>query len=70
MALMARVGEEADTDSRYRLLGEAQVALADDAVNGFLFQLAKHGVWKTGIEGLWHDSPVQANDLTAVRWVE
>jgi peptide/nickel transport system substrate-binding protein len=52
------------------LYGEAQELLAEDSVNVFLFQLAKHGVWKAGIEGLWHNSPIPANDLTAVRWTE
>ena len=43
--------------------------LATDAVNGFLFMLPKTGVWNAKLEGLWENSPVQANDLTEVRWV-
>ena len=39
-----------------------------DAVNGYLFMLPKTGVWNAKIEGLWENSPVQANDLTEVRW--
>jgi peptide/nickel transport system substrate-binding protein len=59
-----------DAAERTALYGEAQEMLAEDSVNVFLFQLAKHGVWKAGIEGLWHNSPIPANDLTAVRWTE
>ena len=58
------VGEKA----RYALMAKAQKIISDDAVVGFLFQLAKSGVWKKGVKGLWHNSPVQANDLTAVYW--
>ena len=47
---------------------QAQEIIANDAVNGFLFQLAKSGIWDARVEGLWANSPVQANDLTAVRW--
>ena len=59
-----------DTQKRYELMGEAQKILADDAVNAFLFQLAKAGVWNAKLEGLWENSPIQANDLTEVRWTE
>ena len=55
-------------EERYALMGEAQRKLAEDAVNGFIFQLAKHGVWDAKLKGLWENSPVQANDLTAVEW--
>ena len=44
--------------------------LADDAVNGFLFELPKIGVWDAKVEGLWENAPIQANDLTKVKWVE
>jgi len=47
-----------------------QRIIAEDYVNGFLFQLAKTGVANANIEGLWENSPTQANDLTAVRWTQ
>jgi len=53
---------------RYALMAEAQKIIAEDAVNGFMFQLAKTGVWNAKINGLWENSPVQANDLTGVSW--
>jgi len=58
----------ADPKKRYALMGAAQAILAKDAVNGFLFQLAKLGIWNKNIMGLWENSPVQANDLTGVSW--
>ena len=57
-----------DQQARYALLGQAQRIVAEDAVNGFIFQLPKLGVWKKGLVGLWENSPVQANDVTEVRW--
>ena len=68
--LMADLAAATDPAEQNRILAEAQTLLAEDSVNGFLFQLAKRGVWSAKLEGLWHNSPVQANDLTAVRWVE
>jgi len=44
--------------------------IAEDYVNGYLFQLAKTGVANAKIEGLWENAPTQANDLTGVRWME
>ena len=69
-ALMAELEATLDNDARNALLVEAQKKLAADAVNVFLFQLAKHGVWKREVTGLWENSPVQANDLTEVYWKE
>jgi peptide/nickel transport system substrate-binding protein len=68
--LIDRLAETADEDGRNAILADAQTTLADDSVNAFLFQLAKHGVWDARIEGLWENSPVQANDLTEVHWSE
>jgi peptide/nickel transport system substrate-binding protein len=69
---IAELWEEAkatpDDAARNRLYGEMQRIIADDAVNGFLFQLPKIGVWNKNLTGLWKDSPIQANDVTAVRW--
>ncbi len=67
---MAALEKTSDETARYALFADAQRILADDAVNGFLFQLAKHGVWNAKVVGLWHNSPVQANDVTQVYWRE
>ncbi len=66
--VMADLDATADEKGRYALMAKAQKTISDDAVVGFLFQLAKSGVWKKGVKSLWHNSPVQANDLTAVYW--
>ena len=66
--VLAKLDRETDTEKRYALMREAQEIVAKDAVNGYLFQLAKAGVWNKDVEGLWENSPVQANDLTGVRW--
>jgi len=57
-----------DFKKRDELLKEAQRAVAADAVNGFLFQLAKIGVWKKDLVGLWENAPTPQVDLTGVYW--
>ncbi|WP_425483831.1 ABC transporter substrate-binding protein [Hongsoonwoonella zoysiae] len=69
-ALISRLNATTDTVKRYELMRQAQKMIADDAVNGFLFQLAKTGVWNARLKGLWENAPVQANDLTRVYWEE
>lgn len=59
-----------DDAKRNELYGQAQKILAEDAVAGFLFELPKIGVWDAKVEGLWENSPIQANDLTKVKWAE
>ncbi len=66
--VMAELNATAGEKKRYALMAKAQKIITEDAVNVFLFQLAKTGVWRKGIKGLWHNSPVQANDLTGVYW--
>ncbi len=68
--VMAALDAESDQEKRNALYKQAQEILAKDAVNGFLFQLPKTGVWDAKVEGLWENSPVQANDLTKVKWVD
>lgn len=69
-ALMETLTATTDPAARSELLAEAQQMIAADYVNGFLFQLAKTGVANADIEGLWENSPTQANDLTGVRWTD
>ena len=57
-------------DKRNALYRQAQEIIAKDAVNGYLFELAKTGVWDAKLNGLWENSPIQANDLTGVSWSE
>ena len=44
--------------------------MAEHYVNVFLFQLAKTGVADARLQGLWANSPTQANDMTGVAWAE
>lgn len=70
VALNDTLATTSDPVERSSLLSEMQQIIAADYVNGYLFQLAKTGVADARIEGLWENSPTQANDLTAVRWTE
>ncbi len=69
-ALMEDLRATADPAARTALLQQAQQVIAEDHVNGYLFQLAYPTVAKAGLRGLWRDAPTQATDLTAVYWEE
>lgn len=69
-ALLQSLSAESDPAARSAILQQAQTIISEDYVNGYLFQLAKTGVAAEGIQGLWENSPTQANDLTAVSWAE
>ena len=68
--VMAKLDAATDPAERSALLKQAQELIADDYVNAYLFQLAKTGVAKAEIEGLWENAPMPANDLTGVHWKE
>lgn len=67
-ALMTELAGTADQAKRFDIFRKAQRLLAEDSPAIFLFELAKLGVWKKGVAGLWANSPVQANDVTAAYW--
>ena len=69
-ALMTSLNETTDPAARTALLQQAQTMIAEDYVNGYLFQLAALTVAKAGVQGLWANAPTQATDLTAVSWAE
>ncbi len=66
--LMALLNDATDPGERTALVRAAQRLIADEYVNGYLFQLAKTGVANAKIVGLWENSPTQANDMTGVSW--
>ncbi|RAP40902.1 ABC transporter substrate-binding protein [Rhodovulum viride] len=70
VALMDRLAGATAPDQRSDILTAAQRMIAEDYVNVYLFQLAKTGVANAKIDGLWENAPTQANDLTAVRWID
>ena len=53
-----------------QIAGEAQKILAHDVPAVYLFELPKIGVWDAKLEGMWANSPIQANDLTQVKWAD
>ena len=69
-ATIAELKLASDPADRSRLLQGAQQRIADDFVNGYLFQLARTGVANARIQGLWENAPTQANDLTGVSWAD
>mgnify|MGYP000120839027 CR=1 FL=1 len=68
--LIAKLNVTADPAERSKMMQQAQQIIADDYVNGYLFQLAALSVAKAGVQGLWTNAPTQANDLTAVHWAD
>jgi peptide/nickel transport system substrate-binding protein len=68
--LMTTLNATTDPDMRTKMLGDAQKIIAQDYVNGYLFQLAALSVAKADLQGLWANAPTQANDLTAVSWAK
>lgn len=68
--LMKTLTATSDPEQRTALLQQAQKIIADDYVNGYLFQLPALTVAKAGVQGLWANAPTQATDLTAVSWAE
>jgi peptide/nickel transport system substrate-binding protein len=68
--LIEELGVTNDDAKRKEILGAAQKILAHDVPAVFLFELPKVGVWDAKLEGLWDNAPIQANDLTKVKWAE
>jgi peptide/nickel transport system substrate-binding protein len=68
--LMSTLNATSDPETRMQMMKDAQQMIADDYVNGYLFQLAQLSVANGKLEGLWSNAPTQATDLTAVRWVD
>ena len=69
-ALIEELAVTSDEAKRNELYGNAQRILAEDAVNGFLVQMPKVGVWDAKLEGMWENWPLSVADLTKVRWAE
>ncbi|MCA0997392.1 ABC transporter substrate-binding protein [Alloyangia pacifica] len=68
--LMAQLTATTDPAARSELLKQAQSMIAEDHVNGFLFQLAFPTIADAHLRGLWQNQPTQATDLTGVYWDE
>lgn len=68
-AVWEQIKNATEPAERARLLGQAQRMLAEDCVNGFLFQPQWVTIAHSHLRGLWRDMPVFVNDLSALRWV-
>ena len=67
-AVIKRLNTTSDPIARNALLAVAQDIITTDSVNAYMFQLARLGVWRKGLTGMWHNAPVQAIDITNARW--
>jgi peptide/nickel transport system substrate-binding protein len=66
--IIARLNAAPDLETYKKNMADAERKLADDSVNGFLFQLANLTVADAKLNGLWKDAPIFANDLSAMSW--
>ena len=66
--LIAAAESASDVATRTKNLQAAQRKLAEDAVNGFLFQLPRLTVYRKGLTGIWKNASVFVNDMTVVSW--
>ena len=69
-ALMTEVAQTPDETVRSETYRKAERLLASDVPALFLFQLPKLGVWSAKLRGMWENSPIPSNDVTAVSWAE
>ncbi len=67
-AIVDKLNVTLDEGERVKLLQAAQRKVAEDAVNGFLFNLPRVTIAKKGLAGFWKSAPIFANDLTGMRW--
>ncbi|MCC7275272.1 MAG: ABC transporter substrate-binding protein [Alphaproteobacteria bacterium] len=67
-ALMKRIDVETDEKRLFALYGDAQRMIAEDAVHGFLFQLAKTGVYAAGLRGYGANEPIVQTELWQWWW--
>lgn len=69
-ALNETLNATTDEAERQRLAQEIQTIIAEDAVNGYLFELAQTGVWNAKLEGMWQNAPIEGVVLRDIHWVE
>jgi peptide/nickel transport system substrate-binding protein len=67
-ALIAALDDSIDAAQRFDLLQRIQRKLADDAVNGFLFQYPRLDVWNAHLQGLGFDNVLGVVDLSRARF--
>jgi peptide/nickel transport system substrate-binding protein len=67
-ALVKQRAEASRGRAQVTLYADIQRQIANDAVNAFIFNPSQVSVARTGLRGLWANSPVAANDLSQVSW--
>jgi len=67
--LLQQLRATGDPAARHALLAAIQRRIADDAVNGFLFQFPHLAVADARLTRLWANTPLQAVDFTTMRFV-
>ena len=67
-ALIDTLNATTNEDERRELAQQAQRILAEDAVNGYLFELAQTGVWRAGLTGMWQNAPIEGVVLRDIAW--
>jgi peptide/nickel transport system substrate-binding protein len=63
-ALIAALDDSVDPEARKDLLQQIQRKLADDAVNGFLFQFPRLDIWNAHLHGVGFDNVLGVIDVT------
>ena len=69
-ALMTELTGTTDPAARSELLKQAQTIIAEDYVNGYLFELAYPTVAKAGLQGMWENQPTAAVIISELSWAE
>jgi ABC-type dipeptide/oligopeptide/nickel transport system permease component/ABC-type transport system substrate-binding protein len=67
-ALIAALDDTVDAERRRVLLQQIQRKLADDAVNGFLFQYPRLDIWNKHLQGLEFDNVLGVVDLSRAHY--
>src|SRR5258706_11503483 len=67
-ALIAALDDTVGADRRRVLLQQIQRKLADDAVNGFLFQYPRLDIWNKHLQGLEFDNVLGVVDLSGAHY--
>jgi len=66
--VIKRARQSVDPETQMKLYAAAQYILADDAVNGFLFEAPSLPAMRKEVMGWWKDYPAIAHDVTEV-WI-
>lgn len=69
-ALNETLNATTDEAQRKVLVQQIQTIIAEDAVNGYLFELPQTGVWNAKLEGMWQNAPIEGVVLRGIHWTE